>query len=238
MSRPPSSREPNDVADEFLALNQYLGAGGDRAGALQRLVALATQLVTGCDWAAVTEWPAARPPRSHAVSGDTARAVDQLQYELGDGPCLVAAADSEVVRVPDLVADTRWPAFAEAAVTQTPARGVLSFHLADRPQRAALNLYSGTAGAFDDSAVNVAALFAAHARVLLLHAASSDKVANLEQALSTSRQIGAAVGILMNAYKITDEQAFALLRTTSQHLNRKLRDVAVDVTETGALPDA
>lgn len=40
----------------------------------------------------------------------------------------------------------------------------------------------------------------------------------------------------MALHKITDEEAFALLRTTSQRLNRKLSLVAEDVTRTGALP--
>ncbi|MEV0842418.1 ANTAR domain-containing protein [Actinocatenispora sera] len=33
-----------------------------------------------------------------------------------------------------------------------------------------------------------------------------------------------------------NEQAFQLLRATSQNLNRKLRDVARDVTDPGELP--
>ena len=40
----------------------------------------------------------------------------------------------------------------------------------------------------------------------------------------------------MNAHKITEEEAYALLRRTSNQLNRKLHDIANDVTVTGALP--
>lgn len=50
----------------------------------------------GCDWAAITEWQARKRSQSLATSGDVAEEVDQLQYELGDGPCLAAAADSEL----------------------------------------------------------------------------------------------------------------------------------------------
>jgi AmiR/NasT family two-component response regulator len=100
----------------------------------------------------------------------------------------------------------------------------------------ALNLYGETAGALDDDAVTSAALFAAHARVLLMHADSSGKAASLATALTTSRQIGTAIGILMNARRITADDAFELLRGSSQQLNRKLRDVALEVTETGTLP--
>jgi len=37
--------------------------------------------------------------------------------------------------------------------------------------------------------------------------------------------------------KITHEHAFDLLRSASQNLHRKLRDVAAEVMETGTLPD-
>jgi DNA-binding response OmpR family regulator len=43
-----------------------------------------------------------------------------------------------------------------------------------------------------------------------------DKAANLELALASNRQIGAAMGILMSQLRLTDEQAFDLLRKASQ----------------------
>jgi AmiR/NasT family two-component response regulator len=54
--------------------------------------------------------------------------------------------------------------------------------------------------------------------------------------LRTNRQIGTAVGILMSSHLITYDEAFRVLRTASHHSNRKLRDVADHVVETGALP--
>jgi hypothetical protein len=229
--------DSTDLALEFVAINDYLRAGGEPQSALQRLVQLAVGTVPGCDWAAITAWPEGKAPRSLVGSDDIAIAADQSQYDVGDGPCLVAAADSELVRAPDLTAESRWEPFVKTALRETPVRGVLSFHLADQPARTALNLYSGTARAFDEDAVSVAALFAAHARVLLIHATSSEKAANLAVALATSRQIGAAIGILMSAHKITADEAFDRLRVSSQHLHRKLHDIAYEVTETGALPE-
>lgn len=66
--------------------------------------------------------------------------------------------------------------------------------------------------------------------------ASREKVAQLEQALVTSRKIGAAVGILMATHKVTYDDAFLLLRETSQQCNVKLRQVALDVLDEGCLP--
>ncbi|WP_336029199.1 GAF and ANTAR domain-containing protein [Geodermatophilus sp. FMUSA9-8] len=226
-----------ELALEFFALNDYLRAGGDRTSALQRLVELATSSVPGCEWAGVTVWPADSEPRTLARSGDVAQSVDDLQYELGEGPCLTATSDRAAVHISDVATENRWPAFCSASQERTPLRGVLSFHLADEPHRSALNLYTARPGAFDDDAFGTGALFAAHARVLMLHADAAVKATDLTQALSTSRQIGAAVGILMNAHKITADRAFQLLACTSQQLNRKLRDIAEDVTLTGILPN-
>jgi hypothetical protein len=142
-----------------------------------------------------------------------------------------------VVLAADLDHEDRWPRFCAAVRTQTPVRGVLSFHLLDEPSRTALNLYSEKPHAFDSEAVSAAALFAAHARVLVIHAACADRATNLGFALNSSRQIGTAIGILMSVHKVTAERAFEMLRTASQQLHRKLHVVAEDVTLTGTLPD-
>jgi DNA-binding response OmpR family regulator len=62
-----------------------------------------------------------------------------------------------------------------------------------------------------------------------------DRAANLQTALTTNRQIGVAVGVLMSREKITSEQAFDLLRSLSNRTNRKLREVAEEVALTGDL---
>ncbi len=66
-------------------------------------------------------------------------------------------------------------------------------------------------------------------------AEARDKIENLERALTSSRRIGAAMGVLMYRHKVTIDQAFELLRVASQVSHRKLRDVAEDVLATGEL---
>jgi chromosome segregation ATPase len=65
---------------------------------------------------------------------------------------------------------------------------------------------------------------------------SSEQAANLEIALQTARTIGAAVGIVMARYRVSEVGAFELLKKASQESNRKLRLVAADVVLTGDLP--
>ena len=64
---------------------------------------------------------------------------------------------------------------------------------------------------------------------------AENRSANLERALTSNRQIGAAIGILMAVHKVTSEGAFALLCEASNTRNRRLRDVADQVVLTGSL---
>jgi AmiR/NasT family two-component response regulator len=61
----------------------------------------------------------------------------------------------------------------------------------------------------------------------------TEKVEGLEEALLSRDVIGQAKGILMERLHITDEQAFEELRASSQKQNRKVRDIAVELAETG-----
>ena len=65
---------------------------------------------------------------------------------------------------------------------------------------------------------------------------AQERVANLELALIHSRDIGAAIGILMATRQLPPDEAFDLIRATSQNCNRKVRDIALDVMEQGCLP--
>lgn len=62
------------------------------------------------------------------------------------------------------------------------------------------------------------------------------EIFDLERALESNREIGVAMGILMAREMCTQSQAFNRLRTASQQLNRKLRDIADDVKRTGQIP--
>jgi hypothetical protein len=61
------------------------------------------------------------------------------------------------------------------------------------------------------------------------------KANNLHRALDSNREIGAAMGILMARHQLTSDQAFDLLRRTSQRAHRKIVAIAADVIETGEL---
>jgi len=224
-----------ELSQEFAALSAELRGAGDNQAALRRIVDLAVKHVEGCNWASIT---ALRDGQGHSVtvSDEVARQVDQLQYRFAEGPCLSAAADASDYLLFDVENEPRWPQFAEATAALTPVRSVLAFRLAGA-RAAALNLYADRPNAFDSDDVDTATILAALTASLVALNEAEDQAAHLEAALESSRSIGMALGVLMSARKLTQEQAFTLLRVASQQLHRKLRSVAAEVVETGTLPD-
>jgi len=216
------------------------GGGGDdvdQPSAQQRLVEFAVCGVPGAQHASVTVVEGTRPPRTTAQTDQLPYDWDQLQYENGEGPCLEAIAANGVVLANDLRTDTRWPQFTHAIVDATPARSMLSFRLFLTEQnRAALNMYATRPGAFTDQSIATGSMFAAYSSMALLAAARQHRNHHLTRALESNREIGVAMGILMASEKLTEQHAFDQLRRASSHLNRKLADIAADVTRTGELP--
>lgn len=61
-------------------------------------------------------------------------------------------------------------------------------------------------------------------------------IEHLHVALDSARQIGAGVGVVMTTIKVTEAEAFELLKHVSQNTNQKLRELAAEVVRTGAVP--
>jgi hypothetical protein len=164
-----------------------------------------------------------RHPSTEAISK-----LDQTQSELGEGPCLTAIEDpppSGIVIAQDFTGDDaeRWPRFAPAAV-QAGYYALMSTQLStDGGPRAALNLYSHEAHAFDEEARILAGAFGVQAALLLYGAQTA---AQLQRAVDSRDLIGQAKGILMERFSLDDEGAFEMLVKSSQDTNLKVTEVA------------
>ena len=66
--------------------------------------------------------------------------------------------------------------------------------------------------------------------------AAEGRADQVRGALDSNRSIGTAVGIMMATYQLTAKQGFQLLVGASQNTNSKLRDIAGQVIDAGALP--
>jgi len=212
--------------EQFAVLAQRLRDGKSSDEIQQIVVESAVQLIDGCDRAAIGILDGEKFS-SAAATDDVMRLIDELQNEVGEGPCLEASVDNVAQVDNDIATGSKWPRLAAIVVERTPVRAMLAVPLVDEGQRAgALNVFADRTNAFDDEAVENAAILASFASVALTGARHAARAEQLEVGMATNREIGAAVGILMATHKISQDQAFELLSNASQRLNRKLRDIA------------
>jgi GAF domain-containing protein len=227
------SSELIEVAETFAEVARALVAE-DQQGMLTRIVLLAVDALDACEFAGVSIVEKDRIT-SPASSNDVPRTLDRIQSETGEGPCIDAIKEHEVFQTGDLPGEERWPRFATRAHEETGVRSILSLRLfVEQDTMGALNLYSTTPSAFDETDVALGSVFAAHAAVAMISARRQE---NLEQKAATRDVIGRAQGILMAREHVTEQQALDMLRRASQRLNVKLRDVAAVITETGLSPE-
>ncbi len=199
---------------------------------LQQVTFLAKHTVSGAQSVSLTVVQGDQYRTSNSTGPD-ALAIDNAQYQQGDGPCLNAlrAKDQLLVRVLD--EQERWPRFSEEA-TRMGIGGVLSTPLVRNGGEAigALNVYAHST-AFSEADVRTTQLIGQHAAILVSYmlalADSSQLNEQLRQAVATREIIGSAKGILMQSQSCTRDEAFDILRRASQRENRKLRDIAEEL---------
>ncbi len=226
------------LAQHLTDIARVLLSPGTVAQILSRIVTLSVAAIDGCDEAGLCERTAGRAvlPVASGLVAD----LDLLQDSLSEGPCVDAFSGLDSVYVADLHDDARWPRFSPLAA-EAGMRSALAYRLAaDGRTLGALQLYARLPGAFNATERAQGLLFAAHAGIALgvAHgqAADRNRTDHLQKAMDSRETIGQAQGILMERERITAEQAFALLRRSSQHLNVRLRDVAQELVDTGLLP--
>ncbi len=206
---------------------------GDVEATLQAITTNAVRVVPHAEECSISYVIGRSRIEPRASTSDLPREVDALQGRIGQGPCMDAVWEQRVVRVDDLSVEDRWPLFVE----QAAALGVgsmMCFQLFVTGDRlGAFNMYSRTAGAFGTDSEEIGEMLAAHAAVAL---AGAEHEQNLRAGMSSRDVIGQAKGILMERYKLTADQAFGVLTRVSQELNRKLVDIAGELTDTGTVP--
>jgi len=126
-------------------------------------------------------------PRYAAASDDSALSFEELQTELGEGPCLTAYHTGEAVSVPDLRGETRFPDFASRALVAGLA-AVFTFPLRHgEGQLGALDLYRDKPGALSHKWMTDAQTLADVAAAYLLNAQRrADLLDVSERALAAS----------------------------------------------------
>ncbi|SES06892.1 GAF domain-containing protein [Lentzea xinjiangensis] len=163
--------------------------------------------------------------------------LDEVQYDVGHGPCLEAATARQAVRA--VVGQHRklWPEF-EAAAHRLGVCAYLSVPMlvtATDGEKlvGSLNVYGSTASAFDPFDESVMRLFTTAASAAITNAQlwrdTRSRVTQLEAAVYSRAEIDQAKGMLMAVHGCSADEAFLMLVQRSQTQNVKLREVARDI---------
>lgn len=208
-----------------------------RTSALQGIVDVCVARLVGAESASIATLNPHGRYVTAASCGDLARRADEVQADVGSGPCLSAIVDDQFYGPKDLATDDRWPEFGARISSQFGVHSMLSYRLRLDVDGgiSSLNVYATGVDAFDETDTVTGLVLATHGGIALGAELQRHRGEQLETALRSNREIGVAMGVLMNEYKITGDQAFGMLRVVSQNSNRKLRDVAAEVAATGSI---
>jgi len=199
---------------------------------VSRIVGEAVRLVPPARHAGVIVTDPDKNLRTVFASDMVPRQLDELQMQLGTGPCLTAARKQIVVRMHDIAADTRWAEFRSAAQSCDVGSMLCVPLYIDQRLLGTLSLYGAQPDVFRVGVEPIARLLATVSAVAL---ADSFQRERIERALRNRDLIGQAKGILMSRHGVPADAAFELLRAHSQRTNSKLVAVAEKVVETGML---
>lgn len=193
--------------------------------------------VTGTTGAGIMLMAGDIPRGSVCTTNTVSDLIEQLQYDLGEGPCVDAYNQDRPVFEPDLAdpAEPRWLAFTGPAV-DAGARAVFGFPLHVGAVRlGALNLYHDRPGDLTDDQHTdalVMAEVAAQAVLLLQAEAPPDAVAvELETNANLQYVVHQASGMVAAQLDVTVGRALIRLRAHAFGNDRTLTDVARDVVD-------
>ena len=174
-------------------------------------------------------------PETVCASDRQAALLDELQFDLGEGPCWDASTTRRPVIEPDIQSapSGNWPAFVEA-LQDTTVRAMFAFPLMLGPiNLGVIDLYSESPGTLHTADERTAAgLAEATTRQLLqqiLSRLASDPAVEEPPSEFSRRRIHQATGTVIAQLGVSPQDAALVIRAHAFSTNRPLRDVAEDI---------
>jgi hypothetical protein len=175
-----------------------------------------------------------------SATDDTAKRLDELQFDLSEGPCWDALATRHPVLEPDMddVDESLWPHFLDALRSESlsgAVRAIFAFPMTiGMLEIGAVDLWAPVAGPLSDRQVSDASALAELAAWQVLRHVLRD-VPDLTTpdgaTISSRREIQQATGMVLAQLDLTAGDAALLLRAHAFATNRSLGAVANDVVE-------
>jgi ANTAR domain/GAF domain len=177
------------------------------------------------------------PAGTVAASDGGALLLEELQFTLGQGPCVDASRTGRPFLAPDLdgTSPRSWPQFG-AGADAAGLRAVFAFPLQVGGIRlGVLDLYRDTAGALSQGELADALAFADAATQLLLDLQARNSAQGIPPriltALDDRAEVHQATGVVSVRAGVSLAQALALLRARAYAEGRPLGDLARDVLD-------
>ncbi len=208
--------------------------GADLAGLPQRLVSECARVlpVTGVGLVLMTE---SGPAGTVAVTDETAGTMEELQFTLGEGPCVESSATGRPVLQPDLArtGPARWPGFCAGAL-EAGICAIFALPLRVGAIRlGVLDLYRDTAGELTGGELADALSFADAATSVLLHLHAHGGAGGAElksfPVIEDRAEVHQAAGMVSVQAGVSLGEAMVLVRARAFASERPVLDLARDV---------
>ncbi len=221
-----------DLAASLAALSQLSAARLSLEDLLTEVATFAVQAIPGADGAGLTLIEAGRAD-TIVKSKQFVHEIDTIQYGMGEGPCISAAAEGAVMQSGSLETDGRGPRFGPRAAG-LGVHSVLSLPLiSGNDVIGAMNVYAHDRDAFDQRAAELGKLYAIPAAIAVQNAqilAQAQRlVTNVRAALTNQAVIEQAVGILMSRSGISADEAHTRIRKLGSRDSSKPSVVAAGI---------
>ncbi|MGS0687293.1 GAF and ANTAR domain-containing protein [Nakamurella sp. GG22] len=232
-----ASAEEATLAASLSALAELSTVPLDLTKMLTQVAKLAVWAIPGADGAGLTLLELDRADLI-VKSEPFVRAIDNIQYGIGEGPCISAAATGRTKRSGQLEQDLRWPQFGPRAA-KLGVHSALSLPLRTPTKiLGAMNVYAHPSNAFSARAQELGETFAVSAALAVQHAQVFEqtiRLANeLHAGLNNRALIDQAIGVLRFRDGRTSEDALERLQQMSTEQRRSVTDIALAVVrETG-----
>ena len=171
-----------------------------------------------------------------STTGPDARHLDELQFDLGEGPCWDAVRLGEPVAEADLASSglRRWPVFAAAATAEVSAASIYAFPIAVGSLRfGAVDLFAKTRLTFSPrqtrQATEMAGVIGRH---LLRDAVDRGNDADSPAGSRSSRRVvHQATGMVLAQLEITAEEAMLVIQGHAFSVGEPVTAIASDILE-------
>jgi ANTAR domain/GAF domain len=168
------------------------------------------------------------------ASDATAHLLEELQFDLGEGPCVEASCTGRPVLAPDLGDTTetsRWPIYAAAATERTAVRAVFALPLQWATVKlGVLDLHRAASGSLSRAQLSDALSAADTIALMLLGLRGEpDDEQSWTELWGPRAEIHQATGMVLAQLGINPADALARLRAYAFAGQRPLVDVARDV---------